>query len=155
MTGQPNFEVGIVELQPRRQRRRWGLAVLGPALLLAAACDSDDPGGALDSTTTLAAAETTVPPATTLASETTAATTTTVPAAETMAIHKALNDGITEFDTVVGVRYTPETDEYAVVNGCGWCRQLFSYNAPLKVIIDNDGTLEVVEAEELLPHAFL
>ena len=74
---------------------------------------------------------------------------------EAMAIHMALNDGVAEFDTVVGVRYIPETDEFAVVNGCGWCRQLFCYSAPLKIITDNSGTLELREAEELLPLPFL
>lgn len=72
-----------------------------------------------------------------------------------MAIYTALNDGITELDTVVGVKYFPETDSYKVINGCGWCRQLFNYNAPLKVIIDNAGTLQKVEAEDLMPYAFL
>ncbi len=74
---------------------------------------------------------------------------------ETMAIYAALNDGEEEFDTVVGVRYSPETDSFEVVNGCGWCRQLFVYNAPLKVITDNRGILEIREAEELLPLPFL
>lgn len=74
---------------------------------------------------------------------------------ETMAIYAALNDGEADFDTVVGVKYFPETDSFQVVNGCGWCRQLFSYNTPLKVIIDNNGVLEAVEAEELMPYAFL
>jgi cytidine deaminase len=74
---------------------------------------------------------------------------------ETMAIYAALNEGETEFNTVVGVKYFPETDSFQVVNGCGWCRQLFSYNAPLKVIIDNKGVLEAVEAENLMPYAFL
>lgn len=75
--------------------------------------------------------------------------------AETMAIYKALDDGETEMDTVVGVRYSPETDSYEIVNGCGWCRQLFCYNAPLKVITNDKGNLEVREAKELLPLAFL
>jgi cytidine deaminase len=75
--------------------------------------------------------------------------------AETTAIYAALNDGEQEFDTVVGVKYFPETDSFEVVNGCGWCRQLFSYNAPLNVIIDNHGTLAVVTADELMPYAFL
>jgi cytidine deaminase len=74
---------------------------------------------------------------------------------ETMAIYAALNDGENELDTVVGVKYFPGTDSFEVVNGCGWCRQLFSYNAPLNIIIDNEGKLEVVKAEELMPYAFL
>jgi cytidine deaminase len=76
--------------------------------------------------------------------------------AETMAIYAALNDGEDQLDTVVGVKYFPESDSYQVVNGCGWCRQLFSYNTPLNVIIDNSkGGLEVVKAEDLMPYAFL
>jgi cytidine deaminase len=75
--------------------------------------------------------------------------------AETMAIHAALNDGETEFDTVVGVKYFQQDDSFQVVNGCGWCRQLFAYNAPLKIIADNNGTLEALPAEKLLPYAFM
>lgn len=74
--------------------------------------------------------------------------------AETMAIHKALSEGETEFDTVVGVKYFPEDDRYEVVNGCGWCRQLYCYNAPLTILSDNKGTIEPKQAEELLPLAF-
>jgi len=75
--------------------------------------------------------------------------------AETMAIYSALNDGEVELDTVVGVKYFPETDSFEVVNGCGWCRQLFSYSAPLNIIIDNKGQLETVTPEQLMPFAFL
>lgn len=75
--------------------------------------------------------------------------------AEAMAIYAALNDGESELDTVVGVKYFPETDTFEVVNGCGWCRQLFSYNTPLKVIITADDKLKVVDAKELMPYAFL
>jgi cytidine deaminase len=74
---------------------------------------------------------------------------------EAMAIYAALNDGVAELDTIVGVKYFPETDSLKVVNGCGWCRQLFSYNSPLKVIINNENVLEKVEAEDLMPYAFL
>lgn len=75
--------------------------------------------------------------------------------AETMAIHKALDDDETELDTVVGVKYFPDTDSYEIVNGCGWCRQLFCHNSPLKVITNDKGRIEVREAEDLLPLAFL
>lgn len=74
---------------------------------------------------------------------------------EMMAIHAALNDGEEAFDTVVGVKYFPKTDSFEVVNGCGSCRQTFCYNAPLNVIIDNGGTLEVRDEEALLPLPFL
>lgn len=74
---------------------------------------------------------------------------------ETMAIYAALNDGETEFDTVVGVKYFPESDSFQVVNGCGWCRQLFAYSSPLNVIVDNNGVLEIVEAKQLIPFAFM
>ena len=56
---------------------------------------------------------------------------------------------------MVGVKYFPETDSFEVVNGCGPCRQLYGYNLPLIIIIDNDGTLESVPAEKLMPYAFL
>ncbi len=75
--------------------------------------------------------------------------------AETMAIYAALNDGEDELDTVVGVKYFPESDSFEVVNGCGWCRQLFSYSTPLSVIIDDSGVLKVVKAEKLMPYAFM
>ena len=75
--------------------------------------------------------------------------------AETMAIYAALNDGIKDLDTVVGVKYYPETDKFEVVNGCGMCRQLFAYNAPLNIITDNHGKLEISHPDDLLPHAFL
>ena len=75
--------------------------------------------------------------------------------AETMAIYSALDSGETELDIVVGVKYFPETDSFEVVNGCGWCRQLYCYNAPLNVIVDNKGDLEVTTAEQLMPFAFL
>lgn len=75
--------------------------------------------------------------------------------AETMAIYTALNNGETGFDTVVGVKYFPETDSFEVVNACGWCRQLYSYSTPLKIIIDNKGVLEIVDADQLMPYAFL
>jgi cytidine deaminase len=74
---------------------------------------------------------------------------------EAMAIYAALNDGETKLDTVVGVKYFPETESFEIVNGCGWCRQLFTYNTPLSVIIDNDGIVDVAEAEELMPYAFI
>lgn len=70
------------------------------------------------------------------------------------AIHTALNDGEKELDTLVEIKYIPETDQYIVVNACGQCRQLHNYNLPLSVIIDNKGVLEVVPAEQLLPYPF-
>lgn len=75
--------------------------------------------------------------------------------AEAMAVYAALDDGEHAFDTIVAVKYFPATDAFEVVNGCGWCRQLFNYNTPLKVITDVGARLEVVEAKDLLPYAFL
>lgn len=75
--------------------------------------------------------------------------------AETLAIYSALNDGETDFDTIVGVKYIAQEDRYEVVNACGWCRQLFVYNQPLKIITNNDGHLEIHPADELLPFSFL
>jgi cytidine deaminase len=74
---------------------------------------------------------------------------------EIMAIHAALNDGERDLDTIVGVKYFPETDSFGVVNGCGLCRQLYNYNSPLSAIIDDNGKLQVVPVEKLLPYAFL
>ena len=74
---------------------------------------------------------------------------------EASAIYAALDAGESKLDTVVGVKYLSETDSFEIVNGCGPCRQLFSYNLPLKVIIDTGDKLEVIAAEKLLPYAFL
>lgn len=74
---------------------------------------------------------------------------------EITAMYAALNDGESEFETIVGVKYFQETDTFQVVNGCGLCRQLMNYHTPLDVIIDNAGILEKVSAEALLPYAFL
>jgi len=74
--------------------------------------------------------------------------------AEMLTIYKALDEGEEEFDTVVGVRYLPDSDSFIVVNGCGKCRQLFCYHKPLKIIIDNNGMLEAIDADKLLPYAF-
>lgn len=70
------------------------------------------------------------------------------------AIHAALDDGEKEFDTLVEVKFIPETKQIIVVNACGQCRQLHNYNLPLNIIIDNSGKLEVVSAEQLLPYPF-
>lgn len=75
--------------------------------------------------------------------------------AEMIAIYKALDDGETDFDMIVGVKYFPETNSFEVVNGCGKCRQLYCYHAPLKIIIDDKGVLEIKEAEDLLPFVFV
>ena len=73
----------------------------------------------------------------------------------TTAIYNALNNGERAFDTIVEVKYLADTDSFEVVNGCGWCRQLFSYNAPLNIIVDQNGKLGIMTAEEMLPYAFL
>ncbi len=75
--------------------------------------------------------------------------------AEPVAIHTAINEGETEFDTVCGVKYVVETDSFVVMNSCGNCRQLYAYHKPLKVIIDNEGIAESVDAESLLPYSFI
>jgi len=75
--------------------------------------------------------------------------------AESLAIYNALDRGENELDTVVGVKYFPETNSFEVVNGCGKCRQLYCQNAPLKVILDNKGVLQSMNAEETLPLAFI
>jgi cytidine deaminase len=74
--------------------------------------------------------------------------------AEPIAIHTALNEGETEFDTVVGVKYIPDDDDYIILNSCGNCRQMYKTITPLNVIIDNKGSIEVVSADSLLPYSF-
>ncbi|HEY1836001.1 MAG TPA: hypothetical protein VGG13_04235 [Candidatus Saccharimonadales bacterium] len=71
------------------------------------------------------------------------------------ALHNALNDGETAFDTIVEVKYFPESDTYEIVNACGLCRQLFAYNTPLNVIINTGTSLEIKSSETLLPYSFL
>ncbi len=75
--------------------------------------------------------------------------------AETLAVCKAVEAGDTELDTIVGVKYFPDTDSYEVLTGCGDCRQIEAYHAPLKSIISVNGELKLVEIEDLLPFAFI
>jgi cytidine deaminase len=69
------------------------------------------------------------------------------------AVHTALDAGSSAFDTLVEVKYFPDTNVFEIVNPCGLCRQLYCYNAPCKVIVD-DGAAAIKEAEELLPLLF-
>lgn len=71
-----------------------------------------------------------------------------------LAVYKALDDGERDFDTFVGVKHFPETDSFEVMNPCGKCRQLFVVHSPMRLIIDNNGVLEVKTDKELLPYAF-
>ncbi len=75
--------------------------------------------------------------------------------AETMALYQALDAGENQFDTLVGVKYSADSDSYEVVNACGLCRQLFVYNLPMKIIIDSGGKLEAKDAADIMPHAFI
>lgn len=74
--------------------------------------------------------------------------------AERLAIFKAIEAGETEFDTIVGVKYFPEEDRYQILSACGECRQVQTYHAPIKTIIDDNGELKLIDIEELLPFAF-
>jgi cytidine deaminase len=73
--------------------------------------------------------------------------------AERIALYQALNEKEIP-DTVVGVKYFPETDSYEIQNSCGECRQVYLYN-DLKVITDVDGNAQVVDIKELLPYSYL
>ncbi|MCL5091139.1 MAG: cytidine deaminase [Patescibacteria group bacterium] len=75
--------------------------------------------------------------------------------AERIAIFKALEAGEREFDTIVGVKYFPETDTYKVITACGECRQVEAQHAPLKTIIEVEGKLVVIDIEDLLPYSFI
>jgi cytidine deaminase len=74
--------------------------------------------------------------------------------AERIAIFKAIEEGEI-LDTILGIKYSPETDTYEVMNSCGECRQVELYHAPLKVIVNEKGILKKVSIEELLPYAYI
>lgn len=74
--------------------------------------------------------------------------------AERTAIAKALEAGETELEAIVTVKYSPDENNYEVVNMCGECRQVAIFHKPLKVIANNKGKVEKVSIEELLPYAY-
>lgn len=74
--------------------------------------------------------------------------------AERVTIAKALEAGEARFDTMVTVKYFPEKNEYEVINMCGECRQIAICHSPLKVIVDNKGTLTKVSIEKVFPYPY-
>jgi len=74
--------------------------------------------------------------------------------AERVAIAKAIEAGEIEFDTIVTVKYEPETKEYFVVNMCGECRQVAIFYKGLKVLSVKKGPIESVSIEEVFPYPY-
>lgn len=74
--------------------------------------------------------------------------------AERVAIAKAVEAGETQFDTIVTVKYFPETDSYEVMNMCGECRQLAVCHIPFNGIVNNRGGIEVQSIKKILPYAY-
>jgi cytidine deaminase len=72
-----------------------------------------------------------------------------------VAIFKAVDEGVQDFDTLVEVKYEPEDDSYTIMNSCGECRQVFTYYAPFEEIVDDNGTLKKVSVSELLPYSYV
>jgi homotetrameric cytidine deaminase len=71
--------------------------------------------------------------------------------AERLAIFKALSEGDMDFTHVVIT-----ADSNGVCYPCGACRQIISEYAPRAVVVcaNLNGTVEIFQAGELLPHAF-
>ncbi len=75
--------------------------------------------------------------------------------AERLAIFKAMEAREREFDTIVGIKYFPETKSYRIIAACGECRQVEAQHAPIKTILEIDGKLVKLAIEDLLPHSFI
>ncbi len=75
--------------------------------------------------------------------------------AERVAIAKAIEAGETDFDTIVTVKYFPETDTFTVMNMCGECRQIAICHAPFNIISLDKKTTKVEPIEKILPYAYV
>ena len=74
---------------------------------------------------------------------------------ERVAIFKDEDDGEDEFDTIVGLKYFPEIDDYEIIPPCAACRQVEIYYPGLKTILpDKNGVLVIETIEELYPFAY-
>jgi cytidine deaminase len=71
--------------------------------------------------------------------------------AEKVAIAKAVEQGESELDTIVSVKYVPEENKYFVVNMCGECRQIAFCYKSLRVIVDDKGILRAVSINKTFP----
>lgn len=74
--------------------------------------------------------------------------------AERVAIAKAIEAGENEFDTLVTVKYEPDTQEFLIMNMCGECRQIAMFHKPLNVIANDDGKLQKVPIEKVFPYPY-
>lgn len=75
--------------------------------------------------------------------------------AERVAIAKALEAKDTAFDSIVTIKYCPETDAYKVVNMCGECRQIAICHKPFLVIVDDEKTIRAVGVEQVFPYPYI
>jgi cytidine deaminase len=75
--------------------------------------------------------------------------------AERVAIAKAVEAGDTEFDSIVTVKYFPETDSYEVINMCGECRQIAICHKPFSAIVINNKKVKAVPVEDVFPYPYI
>ena len=74
---------------------------------------------------------------------------------ERVAIFKAEDDGENEFDTILGLKYLPETDDFIIVAPCAACRQVEIYYPRLKTILPDENNVLVIKTiEELYPFPY-
>jgi len=75
--------------------------------------------------------------------------------AEKVAIAKAIEQGETDFDMIVSVKYEQKNNSFSVINMCGECRQIAICYPHLKAIVDNKGVLQVVPIQKTLPFPYI
>jgi len=74
---------------------------------------------------------------------------------ERVAIFKAEDDGENEFDTVVGLKYLPQEDDFIIVAPCAACRQVEIYYSGTKTILPDENNILVIKTiEELYPFPY-
>ena len=74
---------------------------------------------------------------------------------ERIVIFQAENAGCSDFDTIVGGKYDPESETFKIVPPCAFCRQIEIYYPGLKTILmDENGDLIVKTIEELYPYPY-
>jgi cytidine deaminase len=74
--------------------------------------------------------------------------------AETAAIARAVSEGAEALETIVAVRYLPETDATEVVAPCGTCRELIADFGDVYVIHRDGRGLAKTRVERLLPSRY-
>jgi len=74
---------------------------------------------------------------------------------ERVAMFKAEDDRENEFDTILGLKYLPETDDFIIVAPCAACRQVEIYYPGLKTILPDENNVLVIKTiEELYPFPY-